>query len=193
MIEGVKVRLRDITVHDLDDYAYWLQPHHQWQALDGPYYPKTSLEEIPGVISHYKRRIEAGNFPTRRERLVIADHQTNKLLGMVTCYWIGEETWWLALGIAIFDPAMWGKGIGYEAFGLWTDYQFKAEPKFVRMDLRTWSGNLGMMQLALKLGYQQEACFRKARIVNGEYYDGLGYGILREEWEARHPQGFSVK
>lgn len=46
-----------------------------------------------------------------------------------------------------------------------------------------------MIRLAAKLGFQEEARFRKARIVNGEYYDGLGYGILREEWAGRFPRG----
>jgi len=44
---------------------------------------------------------------------------------------------------------------------------------------------MGMIKLARKLGFQQEACFRKARIVDGKYYDGLGFGILREEWKNR--------
>lgn len=39
-----------------------------------------------------------------------------------------------------------------------------------------------MMKLATKLGFQEEACFRKARIVKGEYFDSIGYGILREEF-----------
>ena len=52
------------------------------------------------------------------------------------------------------------------------------------------SGNHGMMRLAEKLGFLQEARFRKARIVRGEYYDGLGYGVLREEWRACYPEGF---
>lgn len=30
-----------------------------------------------------------------------------------------------------------------------------------------------------------------ARTVNGAYYDGLGYGILREEWGARYPRGMA--
>lgn len=77
--------------------------------------------------------------------------------------------------------------MGYEAFGLWTEYLFQKMPELVRLDLRTWSGNLGMMRLAEKLGYQREAVFRKARIVKGKYYDGIGYGILREEWETMYP------
>ena len=64
-------------------------------------------------------------------------------------------------------------------------------PAIARLDLRTWSGNRGMMRLAEKLGYVEEARFRKARIVKGQFYDGMGYGVLREEWEQRYPNGFT--
>lgn len=127
-----------------------------------------------------------------RQGLVIVDAETDALLGVVTWYWESEETNWLSVGISIFDPGSWGKGIGYDALGLWTDYLFDAMPEIVRVDLRTWSGNSGMMRLAEKLGFQEEARFRKARIVNGEYYDGMGYGVLREEWQARYPNGFAA-
>src|SRR5690606_15425534 len=110
-------------------------------------------------------------------------------LGMVTRYWISEETNWSAVGLVIYDPKHWGQGLGYEALGLWCAYLFETNPDFVRLDLRTWSGNVGMMKLAEKLGFLREAVFRKARIVNGDYYDGLGYGILREEWDERYPDG----
>ena len=122
---------------------------------------------------------------------MIADEQ-NAYIGQVSWYWISEETYWPAVGIVIYDPAHWGQGKGYEALGLWSDYLLKAEPKFARLDLRTWSGNHGMMRLAEKLGYQLEARFRNARIVNDAYFDGLGYGVLREEWFSRYPQGFAA-
>lgn len=47
-----------------------------------------------------------------------------------------------------------------------------------------------MMRLAEKPGYLEEARSRRARIVAGRYFDGLGYGLLREEWAARYPAGF---
>jgi putative hydrolase of HD superfamily len=114
------------------------------------------------------------------------------MLGMVTRYWESRETLWMSVGLAIYDPRHWGRGLGYEALGLWTDYLFREMPEIVRLDLRTWSGNVGMVRLAEKLGYVREACFRKARIVDGKYYDSLGYGVLREEWSGRYPDGFAV-
>ena len=107
-------------------------------------------------------------------------------------YWQSQETHWLSVGLVIYDPAYWGQGRGYDALGLWSDYLFQALPAIVRLDLRTWSGNGGMMRLAEKLGYQLEARFRQARIVNGRYSAGLGYGVLRAEWARRYPRGFAA-
>ncbi len=190
IIAGRRIRLRDWSVDDLDAYAHWLQPDHKWHALDGPYYKKASAAEIPDLIERIRTRIVEGNFPDPRERFIIAAAEHDQMIGMVSRYWISEETHWLALGIAIYDPALWGQGLGYEALGLWTDYLFRSLPQIARLDLQTWSGNAGMIGLANKLGYQREGCFRNARIVNGAYYDALGFGILREEWEAQHPRGF---
>lgn len=189
--EGPRLILRDLRYADLEPLAHWLHPEQAWHRLDGPYYPKMPAERIPAMIGKRAEAIATNEYPPLRERLMIARRDSDALLGMVTRYWISEETNWVAIGIAIYDPEMWGKGYGYEALGLWCAYLFANEPRFVRLDLRTWSGNLGMMRVAEKLGFQQEAVFRKARIVDGEYYDGLGYGILREEWTARYPGGFA--
>ena len=40
-----------------------------------------------------------------------------------------------------------------------------------------------MMKLAEKLGLKKEAIYRKARIVESEYYDSISYGVLKEEWD----------
>ncbi len=189
-IDGRKIRLRAIRQGDLETYRHWNQPGQQWQALDGPYYPPMTVAEVDELIEKITARIVANDWPPVRTRLVIADRADYRLVGMVSRYWISEETNWAALGIVIYDPANWGQGIGYEALGLWTDYLFQQQPDWVRLDLRTWSGNHGMMRLAEKLGYQAEARFRNARIVDGDYYDGLGYGVLRTEWQDLYPAGF---
>ena len=117
--------------------------------------------------------------------------ESGELIGRVSRYWQSEETDWLSLGVVIYDSAHWGRGLGTEALGLWTEHVFEAMPQLVRLDLRTWSGNPGMMRVAEKLGYREEARFRKARVVDGEHYDGMGYGVLREEWSELYPRGFA--
>jgi RimJ/RimL family protein N-acetyltransferase len=190
-IVGNRVVIRDWQVADLDACAHWMQPGHLWQEFDGPYYPRMPADKIPDLIKQIRQKINQGDWDAPRNMLAIADAQTDELIGQLNRYWTSKETNWLCIGIIIFDPEKWRGGLGYEAFGLWSDYLFQEMPEIVRLDARTWSGNEGMMRLAAKLGYQCEAVFRKARIVKGDYYDGIGYGILREEWVALYPDSFA--
>lgn len=88
----------------------------------------------------------------------------------------------MEIGIVIFNEEYWGKGIGSTALKIWINEIFSENPKLVRLGLSTWSGNKRMMKLAEKLKLKKEAVYRKARIVNEQYYDSVSYGILREEW-----------
>ncbi|MFP4438452.1 MAG: GNAT family N-acetyltransferase [Chloroflexaceae bacterium] len=191
-LPGVKISLRDWRVSDLDTHARRLVPGQRWQELDGPYYLGPTLDEIPALIARQRAGIMAPQLPWPRSSLVIAHAQTDAPLGLVNWHWESVETYWPLIGILIYDPAHWQQGYGYEALGLWGDYLFRELPQIVRLDLRTWSGNRGMMRLALKLGFVEEARFRQARIVKNVYYDGLGYGVLRSEWTARYPDGFAA-
>lgn len=182
-IVSKNIVLRDWTFEDLDLYKYWLEPQHEWHNLDGPYY-RVSADEAKIKIFHLRHSLEKNIFPDPRPQLVIADRKTNQLIGIVSSYWQSKETFWLSAGLTLFDPNSWGKGIGFEAAKLWVDYLFQHQKEIVRLDFRTWSGNVGMMKLALKLGFKEEARFRDARIVNEKYYDGLAYGILRSEWKS---------
>lgn len=181
---GNTILLRDFRLDDLPAFAHWQHPGHTWQRFDGPYYAKPSSDDVALMTDQLRSAIETGAWPEPRMRLAIADASTNELIGVVSSYWESQETNWLSIGLVIFDETKWGSGRGTEALSLWIDYLFAARPEIVRLDARTWSGNAGMIALAEKLGFKQEACFRKARIVNGEYYDGLAFGILREEWES---------
>ena len=55
-------------------------------------------------------------------------------------------------------------------------------PEIIRIGLTTWSGNTRMMKLAENIGLHKEAEYKKARIVDNEYFDSLSYGILKEDW-----------
>lgn len=167
---------------DFDQYRHWNCLDHRWQDTNGPYYDRPTDEEIEKKLELIEDKIP-DKFEYPRESMVIVDEKTNELIGTVSSYWTSIETNWLTIGVAIFNENYWNKGIGKIALSMWVSYLFENRKDIVRLDLRTWSGNYGMMKLATKLGFKQEACFRKARIVKGKYYDSLGYGILRDEWE----------
>jgi len=187
-----RIILRDWRAEDLDLWKSWMEPHHRWHRLDAPYFEPMSNGEVVKRQHELNRRIKAEDWPDPRTSLVIADRHTLELIGRVSWYWTCKATDWRTTGISIYDSDRWREGLGTESLGLWVDYLFASLPDMVRLDLRTWSGNQAMVQLAKKLGFVEEARFRLARVVDGTRYDSLGYGILREEWEQLHPKGFTA-
>ena len=85
----------------------------------------------------------------------------------------------------MFESHNWGKGIGTEILKKWISYLFQNMP-LVRVGYTTWSGNHRMIRVGEKLGMQLEARIRKVRYYNGQYYDSIRMGVLREEWESMH-------
>ena len=88
------------------------------------------------------------------------------------------------LGAKIGDPNYWGGGYGTDALLLLIDYAFDW------LDMRkiwlgTTSYNARVMRQMEKVGFRLEACERQQAYMDGAWYDGLIYGMLREEWPGR--------
>ncbi|HEU4963949.1 MAG TPA: GNAT family protein [Bacilli bacterium] len=181
-LKGNHVILRDLTEQDVEVLYHrtYEAEDREYQKWNGPYFtiePKTR----EAFREQLQPRLDAvGTEETRRALVIEAD---GKLIGQVSWYWVSEVTNWMEAGIVIMDSRYWSGGYGTEAFRMWVDYLF-AHMDIVRLGLATWSGNERMIGLARKLGMIEEARIRKARIVDGEYYDSVKMGILREEWEA---------
>lgn len=188
-IKGEKVTLHDVTEKDVENIYYWKyrgsdREHLNWNAPYNPQKPM-SLEEFREGDKIAKNVKLAGTDEVRSELAIEVD---GVLIGTVGWYWVDEQTNWLNNGIVIFDSDFWSGGYGTEAFQLWTNYIFK-HMDVARVGISTWSGNERMMRLARKTGMIEEGRIRKARIVNGAYYDSIKMGILREEWELMDRNG----
>ena len=175
--------LRELKLKDLDDYLKWKHPSCKFRKYNGPYYKQETEKELVELIAVYRKKLERGDQNVLENKKIIANKETDEIIGEVNWYWKSEETLWMELGVVIFNENYWGQGIGYGALKMWVDEKFKENPKLIRLGLTTWSGNERMMKLAEKLGFKKEAVYRKARIVNNEYFDSVSYGILREEWQ----------
>ena len=180
-MKEINVVLRDIEIDDLDSYRYWNHPSREFHKFNGPYFGVMTEDELDDNIKKIKENLLSGKKGFSHKKLIV-DAETNEIIGTVNKYYKSIETDWMEIGIIIFNENYWGCGIGYKALSLWTTEVFDKHPKFVRLGLTTWSGNVGMMKLAEKLNFKKEAVYRKARIVDGEYYDSVSYGILKEEW-----------
>ncbi len=173
--DGVTLRAASIT--ELELLYHLVTDDEQWTQFNGPYFPyqTPSIEEF-----------ELGVF----KRLCLGDDMllisiADKPIGSVSFYWECEATRWLEVGIILYDPNSWCHGIGQKALIAWIEHLF-ANLEIARVGLTTWSGNLRMMSCAEKLGLKQEARIRKVRYYQGQYYDSVKYGVLREEWGDIH-------
>ncbi|OCA90674.1 GCN5 family acetyltransferase [Bacillus sp. FJAT-27225] len=150
----------------------------EWKKWDAPYFPLKRFEKEEYIIS-MNILMEEG-LDTRWG--IWAD---GKIIGTVSYYWEHKPSHWLEAGIVIYDPAYWNGGYGTEAFKLWISHLFETM-ELHRIGFTTWSGNKRMMKVGEKLGMVMEARIRKARIYQGEFFDSIKMGILKEEWEEIH-------
>lgn len=190
MTKATNIILREIEIKDLEDYLYWNHPSREFHKYNGPYYGRSSEEELKKYVEELRTLLLSGQKNVLKNKKIIADLETDEIIGQVNWYWKSQETLWMEIGIVIFNENYWGKGIGYTSLKLWIDELFGEKPELVRLGLSTWSGNIRMMKLAEKLGLSKEAVYRKARIVDNQYYDSVSYGILKEEWENLSKGGF---
>lgn len=81
-------------------------------------------------------------------------------------------------------PEVHGNGYGTEAVSLVLEYAFRTyEAPAVRA--KAFDYNTASRRLLESLGFKQEGRLRKDAFVDGEYRDGIVYGLLRREWRAR--------
>ena len=183
MIKSTNIILRELKIEDLEDYLYWNHPSREFHKFNGPYYGKKNEEELRKYIEDLKTPLLNGEKNVLKNKKIIANKNTDEIIGQVNWYWKSQETLWMEVGIVIFNEDYWGNGIGYIALKMWIDEIFAENPKLIRVGLSTWSGNKRMMKLGEKLGLAKEAVYRKARIVDNQYYDSVSYGVLKEEWQ----------
>lgn len=121
-------------MEDLPRYERWLSPGEEWQRWDGPDFDYGDPAWRNRHLESLRDEIAKGDAADPRRRLVIADRNTDGLIGAVSRYWIRKPQ---------------------------------------------------------RLGVTEEARFRNACVVEGKYFDALGFGVLREEWERRGGLGAS--
>jgi len=176
-----KLMLRNVTEQDLP-VLYQLvygEASPEWKLWDAPYFP-LEPETYDEFAQNVRNRMEADRKTGDpcSMRVIETDGQ---VIGTITYYWEHKPSLWLEMGIVMFQSSQWGRGYGTRALKLWIGHLFDRLP-IARVGLTTWSGNERMMRAAAKNGLQIEGRMRKCRIVNGQQYDSIRMGMLREEW-----------
>lgn len=174
MLRDDELLLRPATERDLEPLWQLIHDDLTWKRFDAPYYPppRWTLEEF-----------DAGYFQVLlRGTGDLVIEVSGEPVGVVSFWWEDEATRWLEVGIVLYSPHSWGRRIGRRALKLWISHLFERF-EVEHIGLTTWSGNPRMIACAASLGIPQEARIRKVRYFEGEYFDSIKLGVLREEWQ----------
>lgn len=177
----MRVEIKPLTVVDVAEFwnLAYSDPQAEWTMWNGPYFQ----DELPSRAA-FIEKIAAEKFIGHPERQVIwVDGQ---MAGMVSYnFEDGVLQRWLDVGIVVYCSNDWHRGIGRQALTQWLDWLW-TQTDLPHIGLTTWSGNERMCRLATRLGLKEEARVRQVRYWQGQYWDSVKFGCLREEWLTRN-------
>lgn len=113
--------------------------------------------------------------------LAIIDIDKKKHVGNISLQsinWINRSA---EFAVIIGKPDYWGCGISAAAGKILFEHGFE------KLGLnRIWTGtsvaNIGMRNVAKKLGMTEEGVFREGMFIQDAFADVIAYGILKEDW-----------
>lgn len=84
--------------------------------------------------------------------------------------------------VGLFDPAVWGKGLGTEVTQLVLRYAFQ-ELRLHRVDLRVLEYNQRAIRCYEKCGFVEEGREREGALIEGKYETDIIMSILDREYD----------
>jgi RimJ/RimL family protein N-acetyltransferase len=111
----------------------------------------------------------------------IQGEKTIGLIGLDGIRWVHGDAW---VGIGLGERDYWGKGFGTDAMLVLQRYAF-LELNLHRLSLTVFEYNERAISSYRKAGFAEEGRAREYLNRNGNRYDMIFMGILREEWERR--------
>ena len=181
LFEGKLIRLAPID-HEKDPQVESLWTHDlTWmRAL-------SRQPAIPLSIAQMKKRYEAiekeVDESKRLFHFTIRGKEDNRLLGFVRIEWIEWTHGTCSLKLAIGDPLERSKGYGSEAMQLILRFAFN-ELNLYRLSAVMGEDNPQAKKFFKKFGFVEEVRRRKALMRDGQTWDSIHLGILRDEWLA---------
>lgn len=128
------------------------------------------------------KRVEDGVYWSDSQQAHWMMDDAGRRVGLIHLRDLGDPTPLFDLRIAEEHR---GRGLGREALQWLTSYLFENFPSVRRIEGYTRHDNIAMRRTFGKVGYVKEAYHRKGwSSSNGQWYDAVGYCMLREDWES---------
>lgn len=195
--------LRDYRVTDIEDDIRWNTVETEWALWDAPWEMEKELQRFHPE-NFRKEQMEALQKAKTGFRWSFElDTADGVHIGGVNSYLVDENFEWIkrkdvasgqkvyhTLGIDILESSYWGKGLGTQALAAFIQYHLDHGVR--NLCLQTWSGNIRMIKVAEKLGFQVCKCRFGIRKVRGGTYDGLTFHLDVDKFHAYMEENISV-
>ncbi|MFX1283334.1 MAG: GNAT family N-acetyltransferase [Promethearchaeota archaeon] len=175
ILQGTQILLRGLELSDVDELMkYWNNPElHQF--LSRPLIASRD-EEIDWIRHSWERR-QKGEAYIFGIFLI----EKNKYIGNIELQIINNIAQRGSLGIAIFNPQYWGKGLGTEALELILDFGFSVL-NLHTIELETFPFNQRALACYKKIGFVETGRKREAHFISGQYHDIILMDISATEF-----------
>ena len=196
MIKAKDIVLRDFIESDIAKRIYWETIETEWQLWDAPweYEGMTEAEreqELQDYIATMQQWVEQckqySEDKIRYTFQIVTNDAEQRYIGWVSSYRIdggynyAKYKGYRTIGINIPDMSARSKGYSYQALAAFIQYLLEHGEKEIHT--QTWSGNIRMLHIAEKMGFEE--CCRKigVRRVRGQVYDGLTFKLNWKRFE----------
>lgn len=176
MLRGELVYLRPAERSDIPLFVRWMSDARTTRnlLLRSPIGQAIEERWFDTMLEHHGRE---------RWFFVICRLVDGRPVGSLDLHALDETNGSSGIGIAIGDPADTGQGYGSDALRVLVRFGFD-ELRLVRLWLDVYDENEGARRVYERLGFVQEATFRRGVFRGGRFRDVHRLGMLKEEWDA---------
>ena len=172
ILKGPRIRLRPVQESDKQDrLACGRDPEFRRMVGGDPNVcPPLTLDEVEQWAA--RMRSEALHWIIEREQHAI---------GTARLHQLDPDNRRARYAIGIFDPALWGQGLGTEATRLVLAHAFDVLGLH-RVDLRVLAFNTRAIACYEKCGFVQEGIEREGALIGDEWQSDVFMSILEQEY-----------
>lgn len=171
---GERVYLRPVEREDAVLMAKWF---NSWEVR------RSVLSHRPVSLAQQEEKIASIGKDEHDVVLAIARREPDGLLGATGLHRIDFKNRRAEFGIAVGDPAEWGKGYGTEATRLIVGYGFDTL-NLNRIQLLVYEDNVRGIRAYERAGFRREGVLRQYLYREGRYQDAFLMSVLKSDWDA---------
>jgi RimJ/RimL family protein N-acetyltransferase len=182
MITGLKVELRPVSLEDFKRTYEWRNDEETAKLEAGSGFFRHSHVPIEKIEDDYEKAIKKLDKREDGEFSIYTLGDNPKHIGLIGYRELNIVSRRCTVGIGIGAKEYWGQGYGTDAMKTLIHFLFQTM-NLNRVQLDTWSGNIQAIRSYEKCGFVMEGRLRKDAFIDGNYYDTVVMGLLKEEFQ----------